>query len=502
MSQKKKSGWFKWILILLVLGGAGAGGWYYSRRPAAASVEFKTVKLSLGDVTQSVSANGQISPIKTVAVGSQISGQITNLTVDFNSAVKEGELLAEIDSGSYVTRLKSAKADLANAQASLDLAEVNFRRSEELLRNKLIAQSDYDQTRAQLQQARAQVQTREAAVDTAAVDLSRCVIYAPISGMIINRNVDVGQTVAASLNTPTLFTIANDLRKMQIDALVSEADVGNVAEGQTVEFTVDAFPGRPFQGQIRQVRFAAVTNQNVVNYSAIIDVNNDDLKLRPGMTTTASIVTGQKKGVLRVSKSAFRVKPPDNMILKDTGSANATNKVATGSTVKSNTGGGGRRGMPDGVPTPPWTAEGRRPTPEERKKWEDTLTPEQRDLMAQMRERMQAGGGRQGGAGFGGAPGAAPRPRTDGPVSQSLYLLVKTNAPDGKVLEMARRVTVKTGLDDASYVEVLDGLKEGDEIVTAVISNEPVVLPVAGRGGGPGGFGGNAFGGGGGRGGR
>ncbi|MBC8002203.1 MAG: efflux RND transporter periplasmic adaptor subunit [Opitutaceae bacterium] len=494
MSQKKKSGWLKWVFVLLVLGGAGAWAWFHFQRPAAGSVEFKTTKLSLGDVTQSVSANGQISPIKTVAVGSQISGQITNLTVDFNSTVKEGQLLAEIDSGTYVTRLKSAKADLANAQASLDLAEVNFRRSEELLRNNLIPKSDYDQTKAQLQQARAQLQTREASVATAEVDLSRCTIFAPISGMVINRNVDVGQTVAASLNTPTLFTIANDLRKMQIDALVSEADVGNVAEGQNVEFTVDAFPGRPFQGQIRQVRFAAITNQNVVNYSAIIDVNNDDLKLRPGMTTTASIITGQKKAVLRVAKSAFRVKPPDNLILKDPSSTNAPSKAAAGSTPTANAGtSGGRRGAPEGFPTPPWSAEGRRPTPEELKKWQDSLTPEQREQMAQ---RRGGGGGRQGGAG-----GAAPRPRTDGPVSQSLYLLVKTTAPDGKAIEMAKKVTVKTGLDDASNVEVLEGLKEGDEIITAVISNEPVAA-VAARPGGPGGLGGNPFGEGGGRGGR
>ena len=482
----------KWIVVLLVLGGAAAGGWFYFQRPPLASIEFKTTKLGLGDVTQSVSANGQINPIKTVAVGSQISGQITNLTVDFNSTVKEGQLLAEIDAGTYVTRLKSATADLANAQASLDLAEVNFRRSEELLRNNLIAKSDYDQTKAQLQQARAQLQTREASVATAEVDLSRCTIFAPISGMIINRNVDVGQTVAASLNTPTLFTIANDLRKMQIDALVSEADVGNVAEGQNVEFNVDAFPGRAFQGQIRQVRFAAITNQNVVNYSAIIDVNNDDLKLRPGMTSTASIITGQKKGVLRVSKSAFRVKPPDNMILKD---PNATNKATSGSTPAASAGtGGGRRGMPEGFPAPPWAAEGRRPTPEELKKWQESLTPEQREQMAQRRGGGGGGGGRQGGA-----AGAAPRPRIDGPVSQSLYVIVRTNAPDGKVHEMAKKVTIKTGLDDASNVEVLDGLKEGDEVITAVISNDPTPVVTARPGGG---LGASPFGGGGGRGGR
>ncbi len=498
----------KWIVIVIVLAAAGFGGWKYWSSTAAGTgpVEFRSAAVAKGDITQSVSANGQISPIKTVAVGSQISGQITNLTVDFNSAVKEGQLLAEIDSGSYVTRMKSAKADLANSQASLDLAELNFKRAEELLKGKLIAQSEYDQVRVQLQQAKAQVLTREAAVATADVDLSRATIYAPISGVIISRNVDIGQTVAASLNTPTLFTIANDLKKMQIDAMVSEADVGNVTEGLTVEFTVDAFPGRPFKGLIRQVRFAAITNQTVVNYSAIVDVANDDLKLRPGMTTTATIITGQKKGVLRVPKTAFRAKPPEASIIKPPGTTNApaASAVVLGA---------------DGVPVAPWTTEGRRPETGEREKWMATLTADQRkavdEAMAKRKAQFAAeggggrgaggGGGRGGGAGGrggmlgGGASGVPAIRMGDAPISQNLYLLVKTNSPDGKAIQMARRVTIKTGLEDAANVEVLDGLTEGDEIITGVVSNDPVPATGAAGGarGGPGGIG-NPFGGGGG----
>ncbi len=495
----------KWIVLVIVLAAAGFGGWKYwsSKNPTSGPVEFRSAAVAKGDVTQSVSANGQLSPIKTVAVGSQISGQITNLTVDFNSTVKEGQLLAEIDSGTYMTRMKSAKADLANSQASLELAELNFKRSEELLKNRLIAQSEYDQTRVQRQQAKAQVLTREAAVDTAEVDLSRATIYAPISGVVISRNVDIGQTVAASLNTPTLMTIANDLRKMQIDAMVSEADVGNVTEGLNVEFTVDAFPGRPFKGIIRQVRFAAITNQNVVNYSAIIDVANDDLKLRPGMTTTATIITGQKKAVLRVPKTAFRVKPPEASIIKSESGTNATaiaDAAATNAPVALG---------PDGMPIPPWTAQGRRPESGEREKWMATLTPEQKkvmeDRMAQMRARFAEGGGAAGagggfgggrGGGAGGAAAAVPRLRVgDAPVSQSLYLLVKTNSPDGKPMQMARRITIKTGLEDATNVEVLDGLKEGDEVITGLVVTETATAARP-AGGAPGGIG-SPFGGGG-----
>ena len=496
----------KWIVLVIVLAAAGFGGWKYwsSNNPTSGPVEFRSAVVAKGDVTQSVSANGQLSPIKTVAVGSQISGQITNLTVDFNSTVKEGQLLAEIDSGSYVTRMKSAKADLANSQASLELAELNFKRSEELLKNKLIAQSEYDQTRVQLQQAKAQVLTREASVATAEVDLSRATIYAPISGVIINRNVDVGQTVAASLNTPTLLTIANDLRKMQIDAMVSEADVGNVTEGLNVEFTVDAFPGRPFKGVIRQVRFAAITNQNVVNYSAIIDVANDDLKLRPGMTTTATIITGQKKAVLRVPKTAFRAKPPEASIIKSEAGTNST-AIAAATNAPVAVGA-------DGMPVPPWTSEGRRPESGEREKWMATLTPEQRkameDRMAQMRARFAEGGGGAGGGagggfgggrggGAGGAGAAVPRLRVgDAPVSQSLFVLVKTNSPDGKPIQMARKITIKTGLEDATNVEVLDGLKEGDEVITGLVVTDTTATAARPAGGAPGGLG-SPFGGGG-----
>jgi HlyD family secretion protein len=477
MARKSGGGFFKWFVLFLVLGAAGYGGWWwFNTKPQVATIEFRSAKPTRGDVTQSVSANGPLSPLKSVTVGSQISGQITNITVDFNSRVTAGQLLAEIDPATYLTKLTEAKANLANAKASLQLAAVNYRRSKELYDAKLISQSDYDTADANLQQAQASVEIRDSAVATAEVDLSRSKIYAPIDGIIIARAVDVGQTVAASLNSPTLFVIVNDLSKMQIDALVSEADVGNVAEGQSVNFTVDAFPSRTFLGQIRQVRFAAVTNQNVVNYTSIVDVDNSDLKLRPGMTATVNIVTDKKSDVLRLAKSALRVKPPENLLVKaaaPNSSPSATNAVTTSNS--------------DEPPTPPWRTEGRRPEQGEMQKWMASLTPAQQEKMKQSMQRRGAGGGgggdggnRRGGEGGfagGGVPPARPRP--DGPQIQTVYVLVKTNSPTSQPVEMAKAVTVKTGAEDATYVEVISGLTESDDVIIG-ITTKTAATPGAG----------------------
>ena len=186
-------------------------------------------------------------------------------------------------------------------------------RAQELFGSKLISQSEFDQTDATLSQAEAMVKMREANVERAKVDLSRTTIYSPIDGMVINRQIEVGQTVAASLNTPTLFVITDDLARMRIEAAVSEADVGGVTEGQTVNFTVDAFPRRPFKGTVQQVRFAPTTNQNVVTYTTIVGVDNAELKLRPGMTANASIVIAERKNALRVPNAALRFRPPEGV---------------------------------------------------------------------------------------------------------------------------------------------------------------------------------------------
>ncbi|MEI2727013.1 MAG: efflux RND transporter periplasmic adaptor subunit [Verrucomicrobiota bacterium] len=246
-----------------------------------------------------------------VQVGSQISGIILKLFADFNSQVKSNQILAQLDPATYKANVNSAEAELASSQASLELAQINARRAEDLVQSKLIPQSEYDQAIATLHQAEAQVKIRASSVQRAQVDLGRCTIYAPVDGTVISRNVDVGQTVAASMNAPVLFQVASDLTKMQIDANVAEADVGGVEVGQEVEFTVDAFPERTFRGQVTQVRNSPLTVQNVVTYITVIEVNNADLKLKPGMTANVSIIVQRRENVLRVANGALRFRPPE-----------------------------------------------------------------------------------------------------------------------------------------------------------------------------------------------
>src|SRR5260221_6414564 len=321
MSTTKRSGVWKWLLVLVLLGGGLAAWYWYQKSSKEAPLGFKTATVTRGELIQAVTANGQISPVKSVTVGSQVSGIITDIKVDFNSQVTNGQVVAQIDPSTYQQNITQAEADLANAQAALELTVLNMRRAKELRVAELIPVSDYDKAVADLHQAEAVVKMRQAALNKSKVDLERTTIYAPIDGMVISRVVDVGQTVAASLNAPTLFTIANDLRNMRIEAMVSEADVGGVQDGQQVTFTVDAFPRRKFRGNVTQVRYAPVTNQNVVNYTTIVEVNNADLKLRPGMTANASIVTAQRRDALRVPNAALRFRPPEGSLPKSSTNA-------------------------------------------------------------------------------------------------------------------------------------------------------------------------------------
>src|SRR5262249_27639255 len=216
--------------------------------------------------------------------GSQISGNIMKLYADWNYPVKAGEIVAELDPSSYKAAVSQAEGDLASAQATLELNQVEAKRDDELFNSKLLSPSDHDTAIANLHQAQASVKIKQASLDMARVNLDRCTIKSPVDGIVISRNVDIGQTVAASLSAPTLFIIANDLTKMQIDANVAEADVGGVETNQAVDFTVDAFPTRTFNGQVVQVRNAPTNNQNVVTYDTVISVDNRDMKLKPGMT--------------------------------------------------------------------------------------------------------------------------------------------------------------------------------------------------------------------------
>lgn len=301
------------LLLVLLLVAAGAGWWFFLRNPSH-TPEFLSTPIQRGELTQIVTSTGTLKPVVNVTVGCQISGTISELKADFNSPVQEGQILARLDSATYQAIVLQAEGELASARASLELAEVTAKRKEELVRENAAPKADLDTAKAALHQAQATVQIKEASLKKAQVDLARCTIYSPISGLVISRNVDVGQTVAASLSAPTLFTIADDMRSMQIDASVSEADVGAVAEGQTVEFTVDAFPYSPFYGRVQQIRNSPVTVQNVVTYDVIVEVSNPELKLKPGMTANVSITVAQRKDALLIPNAALRFRPPDTLL--------------------------------------------------------------------------------------------------------------------------------------------------------------------------------------------
>src|SRR6266581_2905971 len=273
---------------------------------------YQTANVTRGPITQAVTATGTLNPVLNVQVGSQVSGNISKLFADFNSQVKAGQVVAQIDPALFQATVTQAEGDLANAQAALELAKVNGTRTQELFAKKTSSQADVDQAMANLHQAEANVKIKQGALDKAKADLDHCTITSPIDGVVISRSVDVGQTVAASLQAPVIFAIANDLTKMQIDANVAEADVGVVKVEQNVDFTVDAFPMRTFHGKVVQVRNAPITVQNVVTYDTVIGVSNPDLKLKPGMTANVSIVVAHRDDVLQIKNAALRYRPPDS----------------------------------------------------------------------------------------------------------------------------------------------------------------------------------------------
>ncbi|HDO36316.1 MAG TPA: efflux RND transporter periplasmic adaptor subunit [Nitrospirae bacterium] len=285
--------------------------------------EYKTQSITRGTIATTVTASGTVNAISTISVGTQVSGTIKHIYADFNSPVKKGRLIALIDPTTFETRVQQAKADLLSARAGLEKAKsilLNAKRTMDrntkLFSKNLIARSDLDTSdtnykisKAEVTAAVAQIAQAEAALKYAEINLRYTKILSPVNGVVISRNVDVGQTVAASFQTPTLFTIARDLTKMQIDTNVDEADIGNIKAGQDAEFSVDAYPGITFKGSVWQVRIAPITVQNVVTYDAVIRVDNPGLKLKPGMTANVSIITARKKDVLRIPNAALRFMP-------------------------------------------------------------------------------------------------------------------------------------------------------------------------------------------------
>ena len=336
------------LFIVLLVGGFILYRW---KGQNGSNQKFRTTKVERGDISTMVTATGTINPVITVLVGSQVSGTIKALYADFNSRVKEGQVITQIDPALFEAQVDQARANVLNAQANLLNAQANLKssqanlekaevavldtkrtldRNQELMERKVIAQAALDtaqtnyesavaqrdltkaqieSAKSQIESAKAQTEQTKAALKLAETNLRYTTIRSPVNGIVISRNVDVGQTVAASLQAPTLFTIAKDLTQMQVDANVSEADIGRLAVGQASTFTVDAYPERTFLGKISEIRNAPMTIQNVVTYDVVIQVDNKDLKLKPGMTANVSILVAHKEGILKVSNAALRFRP-------------------------------------------------------------------------------------------------------------------------------------------------------------------------------------------------
>jgi len=408
---------------------------------------YRKEAVSRGDIEAVVVASGTLNPVDIVEVSTQVSGRLAEIYVDFNTPVKAGQVLAKIDQSSFLTRLDQNEANFRSAQASLDKSKVtldsmkkkyeralslfeknliSFEEKEDAETQYLNAQTDVKSNEARLEQARSQL-------DSSRIDLEYTVIRSPIDGIVINRAVNVGQTVAASFQAPKLFEIANDLSRMRVECSVDEADIGKVQEAQEARFTVDAFPNDQFTGKVIQVRYSPVVTQNVVTYVSLVDVENPGLKLRPGMTATVSIVTGQAKNVLRVPNSALRFQPE----LTEEQMAALTQKFREEMQAKRKAEGGSPAGGVSGAPT-------------------------------------AFGGGNSGG----GAPSQEmiARFRQSGSSARSRQMSRVWIESKGELL----MVLVRTGVSDNAYTEIVRGdLKEGQEVIIGLNGGSD------GRGGGP-----------------
>lgn len=487
---------FPTLLTLALLGAAGGGYYYYQRKNSAEPPpSYNTAIIAKGNVRQVVTATGQLDAVLSVDVGSQISGLIVKLHADFNTVVKKDQIIAEIDPATYEQRLRQAEANLASTKASNRLQQLNTERTRELATKSLVTQQEVDQAEAQLAQSDAQLQTSRAAVENANVDLARCTIRSPIDGIVISKQTEEGKTVAASLNAPTLFTIANDLAKMQITAAVAEADIGSVQQGQAVTFTVDAFPNRNFTGQVTQVRNAPKMASNVVTYETIISVDNRDLKLRPGMTANVSIIVASRENTLRVPNSALRVRLPESVAAQlaaaapsPSSAANATPSAApaaassapTTTPAATATAPAGERRQREGAAG--GEGGGRRgggmfgadATPEQREQMRAVMaevgitnfrdaTPEQREQFRKLLVER----------------GLAPAPAAPGEVTVTTRTLYRL--PGGNKTALPEPVSVKIGITDGITSEIIDGIAEGDIVITglAPVGNAATSRPAA-----------------------
>lgn len=311
---RSKITWLALFILAVIAGGYGYQ--HYNKLPPEQQYRLQT--LDNGDISLTVSANGTINPVSLVNVGTQVSGTVKKLYVDFNSKVKKGQILLELDNSLLAAQQKQSLASVESARASLELASASEARTRGLYAQEYVSRLELDTAVQVKKAAQASLKLSLAAVEKDTANLAYSVIRSPVSGVVVDRSVDVGQTVAASLQTPTLFKIAQDLAKMQIDANFAEADIGSIREGQAAHFTVDAFPSRSFQGRVQRVRLNPTTLQNVVTYDVVINVDNPEQILLPGMTAYVSIPVAERKAVLLVPNAALRFKPSNDEVPKTT----------------------------------------------------------------------------------------------------------------------------------------------------------------------------------------
>jgi HlyD family secretion protein len=324
----------KWIkrsiIAVVILGAIGGAAVAITRAKASKDAEpkFKTAAIDKGNITQVVLASGTLQPVVSVNVGVQVSGTVSERLVDFNDHVKAGQILLRLDPAALKARIRQAQAQLESAQASLVLARANEERNVRLVKQGFISAASQEQSKRELGVAFANVELAKAQLDAVQTDLNNSVVRAPIDGVIIKRNIDIGQTVAATFQTPELFQIAADLKKMQIYSNVSEADVGYIKIGQPVRFGVDAYQGREFEGTVQQFRLNPTTTSGVVTYTIVISVDNAEELLKPGMSAQTRIVVSGKQNVLRIPTAALRFKPDDNALPKASASASVSASAA------------------------------------------------------------------------------------------------------------------------------------------------------------------------------
>ena len=308
-SAWNRKGNMKKLLIIAAVLAVAVASWFFFKKDKSAEVKYNMTAVKRGDVEIKVTATGTLQALTTVEVGSQVSGTIQALYADFNSIVKKGQILAQLDPTFLKAQVTQAEADLEKTQASAELARRNYVRAESLFARNMIAESDRDDAEAQYEQSKADIKSSKANIERLKTNLNYATIISPIDGVVISRDVDVGQTVAASLQAPTLFTIAQDLRQMEVNTSVDEADIGQIEDGQTAVFTVDAYPDRNFNATVKQVRLAPQIESNVVSYDVILSVYNEDMALKPGMTANVTILINSHKDVLKVPAAALKYKP-------------------------------------------------------------------------------------------------------------------------------------------------------------------------------------------------